>query len=77
MYNIILIITDTYRYDNLGARSEVMPVRTPELYDLTVDPLAANDISAGNKKIVKKMHNLFISHLKKYNAPADALQCWE
>ncbi len=31
MHNIILIITDTYRYDNLGDRAEIMPVRTPEL----------------------------------------------
>ncbi len=31
MKNIILLITDTYRYDNLGDRSAVMPVRTPEL----------------------------------------------
>lgn len=31
MHNIILIITDTFRYDNLFDRSEVMPVRTPEL----------------------------------------------
>ena len=31
MYNIILIITDTYRYDNLGDKCKTMPVRTPEL----------------------------------------------
>jgi len=31
MYNIVLIITDTFRYDNLGDRAEAMPVRTPEL----------------------------------------------
>ncbi len=31
MYNIILIITDTFRYDNLANFSKVMPVRTPEL----------------------------------------------
>ena len=31
MHNIILIITDTFRYDNLGDRAKVMPVRTPEL----------------------------------------------
>ena len=30
MKNIILIITDTFRYDNLGQRAE-RPVRTPEL----------------------------------------------
>lgn len=31
MKNIILLISDTYRYDNLGARAGAMPVRTPEL----------------------------------------------
>ena len=31
MHNIVLIITDTFRYDNLGERSPAMPVRTPEL----------------------------------------------
>jgi arylsulfatase A-like enzyme len=31
MKNIILLITDTYRYDNLGDRATAMPVRTPEL----------------------------------------------
>ncbi|NOY81271.1 MAG: sulfatase [Kiritimatiellaeota bacterium] len=31
MKNIILLITDTYRYDNLGDRAVAMPVRTPEL----------------------------------------------
>ncbi|MFW6157880.1 MAG: sulfatase-like hydrolase/transferase [Planctomycetota bacterium] len=29
--NIILLVSDTFRYDNLFDRSEVMPVRTPEL----------------------------------------------
>ena len=31
MHNVILLITDTYRYDNLADRAEAMPVRTPEL----------------------------------------------
>ena len=31
MKNIILLITDTYRYDNLRDRAAAMPVRTPEL----------------------------------------------
>jgi len=31
MKNIVLLVTDTYRYDNLGARAPTMPVRTPEL----------------------------------------------
>jgi len=31
MLNVVLIITDTFRYDNLGERREAMPVRTPAL----------------------------------------------
>jgi len=31
MRNIVLIITDTFRYDNLCGRCAAMPVRTPEL----------------------------------------------
>jgi len=31
MKNVILLITDTYRYDNLQDRRAEMPVRTPEL----------------------------------------------
>jgi arylsulfatase A-like enzyme len=31
MLNIILLITDTFRYDNLGLRHAGMPVRTPQL----------------------------------------------
>lgn len=69
--NTPFLVTSKWGYAPVGANG------TPELYDLRVDPLAANDISVGNEKIVKKMHNLFISHLKKYNAPADALKCWE
>ncbi len=30
-HNIILLITDTYRWDNLGNRAAALPVRTPEL----------------------------------------------
>lgn len=31
MLNVVLIITDTFRYDNIGNRGAVMPVRTPAL----------------------------------------------
>ena len=31
MLNIILLISDTFRFDNLDSRAERMPVRTPEL----------------------------------------------
>jgi arylsulfatase A-like enzyme len=37
MKNIILLITDTFRYDNLGGRCPSMPVRTPELNRFAAD----------------------------------------
>ncbi len=37
MRNIILIITDTFRYDNLGDRCAAMPVRTPCLDAFAAD----------------------------------------
>ena len=41
--NIILIVSDTFRYDNLFDRSKVMPVRTPEL-----DRFAERAVSLSN-----------------------------
>jgi len=43
MYNIILIITDTYRYDNLGDKCKTMPVRTPELDAFAENQLPLRD----------------------------------
>jgi arylsulfatase A-like enzyme len=37
MKNIILLITDTFRYDNIGDRCSTMPVRTPELNRFAAD----------------------------------------
>ncbi len=37
MKNIILLITDTFRYDNLGERRAGSPVRTPELNRFAAD----------------------------------------
>lgn len=48
----------------------------PELYDLTVDPLAAEDVSADNEGVVREMHDLLVSYLKEYDAPEGALKCW-
>jgi arylsulfatase A-like enzyme len=64
------LVTKKWGYAPVGANG------SPELYDLSVDPLAADDISSDNEGIVKEMHDLLISHLNEYDAPEDALKCW-
>lgn len=64
------LVTEKWGYAPVGANG------TPELYDLSVDPLAAEDISADNEDTVREMHELLISHLKEHDAPDDALKCW-
>jgi len=64
------LTTTKWGYAPVGANG------TPELYDLSVDPMAANNIAADNEDVVKEMHELLISHLKEYNAPDDTLKCW-
>ncbi|MBM3237236.1 hypothetical protein FJZ31_13165 [Candidatus Poribacteria bacterium] len=64
------LVTEKWGYAPVGANG------IPEIYDLSVDPLAANDISADHEDVVREMHELLISHLKEYNAPTDALECW-
>jgi arylsulfatase A-like enzyme len=49
----------------------------PELYDLTVDPLAANDIATQNGEVVNSLHQLFIDHLSEHNAPEAFIALWE
>ncbi|MBD3180807.1 sulfatase-like hydrolase/transferase [Candidatus Poribacteria bacterium] len=64
------LVTEKWGYTPVGAEGN------PELYDISVDPLAANNISKDNQDIVKQMHGLLIDHLNKYEAPQDTLKCW-
>jgi len=64
------LITKKWGYAPVGANG------APELYDISADPLAAEDILADNENIVREMHDLLISHLKEHDAPDDALRCW-
>ena len=63
-------MTSKWGYTPVGAYG------TPELYDLTTDPLAEKDISKDNEEIVREMHEILLSHLKEHNATEDALKCW-
>lgn len=49
----------------------------PELYDLTVDPLAENDIAVENGEVASTLHQLFINHLSEHNAPEVFIALWE
>ena len=64
------LVTSKWGYTPVGAYG------TPELYDLTTDPLAEKDISKDNEEIVREMHEILLSHLKEHNATEDALKCW-
>jgi arylsulfatase A-like enzyme len=64
------LVTEKWGYAPVGANG------SPELYDLSIDPLAADDVSADNEDTVREMHDLLISYLKEHEAPDDALKCW-
>jgi hypothetical protein len=64
------MVTRKWGYAPVGASG------SPELYDLTVDPLAKDDLADQNGGIVREMHELFLAHLRDNDAPADALSCW-
>ena len=64
------LTTSKWGYTPVGANG------TPELYDLSTDPLAAVDIAANHGDVVREMHDLLISYLQDYSAPDDILKCW-
>ena len=49
----------------------------PELYDLTVDPLAAVDVSAEHPAVIEELHALFLEHLAQHNAPEAFIGLWK
>ena len=48
----------------------------PELYDLSVDPLAADDLIAEQREVAAEMHALFLSHLSAHGASEALLSLW-
>jgi len=49
----------------------------PELYDLSVDPLAATDIAANHPAVVQELHALFLEHLTRHDASESFLSLWQ
>ena len=65
------LVTDQWGYAPVGAYGK------PELYELSVDPLATNDIADQNELIVNELHSLFISHLMQHQASEEFLSFWQ
>ena len=55
----------------------VGPDGSPQLFDLTVDPLAELDILAGNERVADEMHALFLAHLREHGAEDWLLSIWK
>lgn len=64
------VITSKWGYAPVGANG------TPELYDLTIDPLAENDIASDNEDVVKQMHEKLIEYIKGHHPSENTLLCW-
>ncbi len=65
------LVTAHWGYAPVGALGR------PELYDLTVDPLAMKDIAADNSEMVKTLHELFMAYLSDHRASEEFLSLWE
>jgi arylsulfatase A-like enzyme len=64
------LITERWGYAPVGADGK------PELYDLTRDPLAENDVSGDNPDVIRETHDLFLEHLRLYGATENFLSLW-
>ena len=64
------LITERWGYTPVGRDGK------PELYELSRDPLAENDVSEDNPDVVKELHDLFIEHLRFHGATEDFISLW-
>lgn len=64
------LVTDRWGYAPVGAYGR------PELYDLTRDPLAAQDVAPDHGKMAAELHDLFLSHLSRHGASAECIALW-
>jgi len=65
------LVTGRWGYAPVGAEDE------PELYDVTTDPLATEDVAAGNADVVAELHQLFLGHLGEHGASEALLALWK
>ena len=64
------VVTERWGYAPVGAHG------APELYDLTVDPLAAHDVAEAHTAVVREMHGLLIQHLRECGAADETIALW-
>ncbi len=65
------LVTDRWGYAPVGAQGK------PELYDLSADRLAENDLAADHEAEVDDLHELFLNNLACHNAPKEVMELWE
>ena len=64
------LVTDRWGYAPVGAWGK------PELYDLSVDPLAATNLVKDSNLLID-LHELFIAHLSAHQASEEFLSLWK
>jgi arylsulfatase A-like enzyme len=64
------LVTERWGYAPVG------PSGRSELYDLSVDPLAANDLAAGNSGLLGDLHEILVAHLTAHRASEEFLSIW-
>jgi arylsulfatase A-like enzyme len=64
------LVTGRWGYAPVG------PSGRPELYDLSVDPLAANDLAAENSGLLADLHEVLVAHLAAHRASDEFLSLW-
>ena len=65
------LVTERWGYAPVGAYG------TPELFDLTIDPIATNNLAEDNAALVTELHQLFMAHLLEHNVPENFLALWQ
>ena len=65
------LVNDRWGYAPVGADG------SPELYDITDDPEATEDIAADNRETVRELHEMFIEHLRSHGADDESLTMWK
>lgn len=65
------VVTDRWGYTPVGPRGLC------ELYDLSVDPLAAHDVSGQHPEEIAAMYDTLLTHLGEHGASQEMIDLWE
>jgi arylsulfatase A-like enzyme len=64
------LATEQWGYAPVGAHGD------PELYALSEDPLAENNVASDHRSVVQDLHDLFLDHLQEYGAHEETISLW-